>query len=253
MSVNGSEDNLCLWDTQTDTITQVTHQQGNITTTTNTENNAITITISVNKSDWIYIEVTDIYPDNPDLTVKTSDGRIISSDMFFRENNKVYILDDPDTEYKLIYGFKIPEPTFNPTSGTTVNTSKPTISIKYDETMTIISATLNNEPINITSTIITVTSANKHIFIYTPETNLTNGKYILSITVQDTENNSRTDTATYTINTEPKETTSPGVPWIIMIIAMITAMITAIALIIAVLIKTGNLYIGIKPPKKRKK
>jgi ABC-type cobalt transport system substrate-binding protein len=101
----------------------------------------------------------------------------------------------------------------------------------------------NNAPrINITSTIITVTSANKHIFIYTPETDLTNGIYTLSMTVKDDENNSRTDTATYTINAEPKATTPTGeFPWIIVIIAMITA----IALILIVLFKTGNLYSGL--------
>ncbi len=43
--------------------------------------------------------------------------------------------------------------------------------------------------------------------------------------------------------------TPPGAPWIILIIAMMAA----IALIIAVIIKTGNLYLDGKPPKKRKK
>jgi hypothetical protein len=47
----------------------------------------------------------DQYPDNPDLVVKTSDGRTISSDMIWREDGKIFILDDPTTEYLLIYSY----------------------------------------------------------------------------------------------------------------------------------------------------
>jgi hypothetical protein len=66
------------------------------------------------------------------------------------------------------------------------------------------------------------------------------------MTVKDDENNSRTDTATYTINAEPNATTPTGeFPWMIVI-----AIIAIIALIIIVLFKTGNLYFGGKPPEK---
>jgi hypothetical protein len=37
--------------------------------------------------------------------VKTADGRTISSDMIWREGGKVFILDDPSTEYLLIYSY----------------------------------------------------------------------------------------------------------------------------------------------------
>ena len=54
-----------------------------------------------------------------------------------------------------------------------------------------------------------------------------------------------TGLSTFAITGE-KSAETPGVPWIIVIIAMIAA----IALIIAALFKTGNLYFGNKPPKK---
>jgi hypothetical protein len=247
ISVNGSKEDIFIWDTEADAVTEVTYCAGTVeSTATDTKNNTITITVSVNKSDWVYIEIIDEHPDIFNLTVKTSDGKVISSDMTFRENGKIYVLDDPDTEYVFIYGYAILSPIFNPVSGATFNISKPTISIIYNETLTVVEATLNGEPINITSTIITVTSANKHTFIYTPETDLTNGIYTLGMTVKDDENNSRTDTATYTINAEPNATTPTGeFPWMIVI-----AIIAIIALIIIVLFKTGNLYFGGKPPEK---
>ncbi len=106
ISINGDLDMLFIWDTKADTITQVTHNVGTITgTEKNAENDTIIVTVNVNKSNWTYMEVTDQYPDN-NLTVKTSDGRTISSDNIWRENNKIYVLDDPTTEYLFIYESK---------------------------------------------------------------------------------------------------------------------------------------------------
>jgi hypothetical protein len=106
ISVGNDLDKLFLWDTETDTITQVIHSIGEITgTDVDNEAQIITITVSVEKVNWTYIEITDQYPDNPDLVVKTSDGRTISSDMIWREDGKIFILDDPTTEYLLIYSY----------------------------------------------------------------------------------------------------------------------------------------------------
>ena len=63
------------------------------------------MTVSVEKANWTYIEVTDLYPDNPDLIIKTADGRAISSEMIWREDGKIFILDDPVTEYQIIYSY----------------------------------------------------------------------------------------------------------------------------------------------------
>ncbi|MBE3136568.1 MAG: PKD domain-containing protein, partial [Thermoplasmata archaeon] len=94
------------WDTTTNTITPVHHDVGAIIDTVdNTDTKTITMTISVEKANWTYIEVTDLYPDNPDLIVKTVDGRTISSEMLWRKNGKIFILDDPVTEYQIIYSY----------------------------------------------------------------------------------------------------------------------------------------------------
>ncbi|MBE3136909.1 MAG: DUF2341 domain-containing protein [Thermoplasmata archaeon] len=106
--ISTNEDNIpeFFWDTTTNTITPVHHDVGAIIDTVdNTDTKTITMTISVEKANWTYIEVTDLYPDNPDLIVKTVDGRTISSEMLWREGGKIFILDDPVTEYQVIYRY----------------------------------------------------------------------------------------------------------------------------------------------------
>jgi len=106
ISTNGDNIPEFFWDTTTNTITPVHHDVGAIIDTVdNTNTKTITITISVEKANWTYIEVTDLYPDNPDLIVKTADGRTISSEMIWRKDGKIFILDDPVTEYQVIYSY----------------------------------------------------------------------------------------------------------------------------------------------------
>jgi len=251
ISINGSKEDIFIWDTEADTATEVTYYPVNVESTIkDIENDVITITVYVNKSKWIYIEISDEHPDISNLTVKTSYGGVISSEMIFRENGKIYVLDDPDTEYLFVYRYAIFSPIFNPVSGSTLNISKPVISFTYNETLTVIESTLNGESINISSTIITNTSANKHTFIYTPEIDLTNGNYTLSLTVKDNENNTRTDTATYIINAEPNSTKNTEEFQGILVIITI---ITAIVIVSIVLFKIGTHLFGSKSPKKRKK
>jgi hypothetical protein len=94
------------WDTTTNSKTPIHHSLGTILNTVDdTDAKTITLTVSVEKANWTYIEVTDLYPDNPDLVVKTADGRTISSEMIWREGGKIFILDDPVTEYQVIYSY----------------------------------------------------------------------------------------------------------------------------------------------------
>jgi hypothetical protein len=94
------------WDTTTDSKTPVHHSVGAIIDTVDDTNaKSITLTISVEKANWTYIEVADLYPDNPDLIVKTADGRTISSEMIWREGGKIFILDDLASEYQIIYSY----------------------------------------------------------------------------------------------------------------------------------------------------
>lgn len=106
ISVDDDEIPEFLWDAEADTVTPVTHNVGDIVDTEiDTEDNTITVTITIEKANWTYIEVSDDYPEF-NVTIKTADGRIISSDMIWRENNKIYVLDDPATEYHLIYDYE---------------------------------------------------------------------------------------------------------------------------------------------------
>ena len=234
ISVNGSLDKLFIWDVEADDISKVTHEVVVITgTVMDVQNNSIIVTVNINKSNWVYIELTDQYADIFNLTVETSDGKVISSDMIWREHGKIYVLDDPDTEYQFAYYYTILTPTFDPTDGAIFNFSNPTITITYNETVIVTRATLNDELINLST-------ADNKIFIYTLETNLANGSYTLSINVQDTEKNSRTDTAVYTINLEksedqPEITPYEESPWIALIVIMI------ILTVIFLLFKAGYL------------
>jgi hypothetical protein len=94
------------WDTTTDHKTKVNHSIGTLLNTINDNyTKTITMTISVEKANWTYIEVTDLNPNNPDLIVKTAEGRTILSDMIWREDGKIFILDDSVTEYQIIYSY----------------------------------------------------------------------------------------------------------------------------------------------------
>jgi hypothetical protein len=85
--------------------TPITHVYGEVTDTQLEPNNTIQITIHVQKANWIYIETKDLHPDM-EIMIKTADDRAISSDMIWRENGSIYVLDDPDTEYRIIYRAK---------------------------------------------------------------------------------------------------------------------------------------------------
>jgi hypothetical protein len=94
------------WDTIANTITSVHHSIGTIIDTVNdTVAKTMTLTISVEKANWTYFEVSDSYPENRNLLVKTIDGRTISDEMIWRETGMIFILDDPETEYQLIYSY----------------------------------------------------------------------------------------------------------------------------------------------------
>ncbi|MEM4258318.1 MAG: hypothetical protein QXL17_04100, partial [Candidatus Thermoplasmatota archaeon] len=259
MLVSTNKDNKpeFFWDTAANTITPVTYQQGTAQETiVDTTKETITVIVNIEKTDWVYIDITDQYPPDqyPDYTliVKTADGRVISSDMIWRQNGRIYILDDPDTTYKIIYGYNILPPTFNPPAGTTFDSSfnppdgyefdirRPMITITYSEAVTIVSATLNN--LDVRHMFKTV---DNKVFTFEPTYDLSNGPYTLSLTVQDADGHRRTDTATYTINAPAKPSEPVGFPlWLIILIVVIIV----ILLIVVVLFKTGRLYVE-KTPK----
>ena len=238
ISVDDDEIPEFFWDPTDDTVTGITHTPGVVSdTSVDEEQETVTVTVSIDKSDWVYIEVSDDYPDY-DLTVKTSDGRTIESDKIWREDNKIYVLDDPDTEYEFIYNYELLAPTFNPTTGSTITTESPIFTITYIEAVTIESATWNGN-------IITLDTEDNMVFTYIPE-ELTSGDYTLSITVIDNSEYTRTDSATYSVDIEEEveedeQQPTAEVPWILWIIVIIVVF----WIIIGILFKSGVLYIAV--------
>jgi chitodextrinase len=234
ISTNNDDIPEFFWDTATITMTPVTHTPAPLTNpfiipTTKT----LIIEITVNKTGWIYLDITDKYPieEYPQytFTVKTGD-RIISPDRIWRKNGKIYILDDPDTIYDLIYGYMILPPTFYPVSGTTFSISKPTITIYYLQPVSIISALFDGE--NIMYKFLTTDS---QVFTYTPTTDLTDGTYTLSLTVQDEKGNTLTSTSTY--NTVGLASVPTFVTLLIIVISIV--IVLSIILLFYFLMKRG--------------
>ena len=225
LSINDDEIPEFFWDADADTVTTVNHELGTVVDTEiDTEEETITISVNVNKSDWIYIEIIDRYPPNqyPDyaLVVKNESGENISSDMIWRENGKIYVLDDPDTLYEFVYGYTVLDPTFNPASGETFNITKPTITIIYQEQVDITTATFGILDIKDQ-----LTTTDNLTFIFTPKSDLADGTYILSITSQDTVGNSLTSTVTYNIQVTAEIPTDEEFPWLIIVIIAIIVVI----------------------------
>ena len=250
LSTNDDEIPEFFWDVKADTITPVNHALGEVTDTNiDTEEETLTNIVIVNKSDWIYIEIADQYPPDqyPDYTliVKNESGKNISSDMVWRENRKIYVLEDPDTQYEFIYGYTVLDPVFMPSSEETFNIAQPTIAMTYQEQVDITLATFGH--LNITDQI---TNLDNLTFLFTPQYNLANGTYILNITSQDTDGNNLTSTAIYEIQatgeTSTYEKQDEGFP-----LYFIIPMIVIIAIIIiVVLFKTGTLYFAEESVKK---
>jgi hypothetical protein len=193
VKLNNSYDDMFVWNTTDNSVNQVTHDSGTVTEEkVDTDEEKYTITVQVEKSDWIYIEINDAHPEISNLTVKRSDGTIISPDMIWRENDKIYVLDDPDTNYTFEWGYEILPPIFSISDGNIFDTAQPEFSITYLENVTIIESTLNTEPIELT------TNDDKE-FIFSTDSNLSDGEYTLSITVNDSNDYTRTDTITFSI------------------------------------------------------
>jgi PKD repeat protein len=221
------------WDTTTNTITPITHTPAPLTTPViDTTKKTVLIEITVNKTGWIYLDITDIYPidEYPQYTFTVKAGnRTISSDMIWRKDGRIYILDDPATTYDLIYRYTILPPTFSPLSGTTLITLKPTITITYSQQVYFMIAVLDG----VESIINQFTTTNYTVFTYTPTTDLTEGIHTINLTVQDDQGrNTLASTTTYTVSLSKQP--AIDIPWVIIII------IAIICIIIVLLIYLRN-------------
>lgn len=168
------------WETTTDLIFPITHTIGIIQNKiVDDTNEQAKLFVTVDKGQWIYIEIDDQYPDSP-VTITTK-GRVISADNFWRKNQKVYVFDDPDTTYEFLFFDIFPPLTvvFSPADGGVINGDYPTVRITYNEPVTIISAAFNQN--NVDTELIRLDDKN---YLYTPPGYLENGTYSFDIQAQ---------------------------------------------------------------------
>ena len=209
LSVNGNLERNFIWDAEADKVINVTYQTGVITNDVEDSNNGIrTVTVEVAKAAWTYFEINDKYPDTSSLTIERSDGSEISSDMFWRKNNKIYVLDDPDTTYNLIYSSTsasgdLKDAVFSPNEGSTINEDTPTIIISYNVEVDVSYAVfyrlndIGSEVIWSKDITLDLETDDYKKFYYTPSANLENGRYYLEIDVQDADGNTKSNDAYY--------------------------------------------------------
>jgi parallel beta-helix repeat protein len=168
------------WDTTTDLVFSLSHDIGVVENlVVDDPHQQAVMYVTVNKAQWIYFEVNDQYPNSP-VTITTR-GRTLSSGQFWREQQKIYVFDDPETEYQFSYESIFPPVTalFNPPDGGVINGDNPTIHITYNVPVTIITATF--DATNIKSELLSVDNRN---FTFTPAGYLENGSYALEIDAQ---------------------------------------------------------------------
>jgi hypothetical protein len=219
-----------IWDSSANTIQLITFVPVVITETwIDPDAQEVLFVFSIEKSGWVYIQLTDPYPPtlypNFTFTVQTTEGKSIPSSMVWRENGTICILDDPEVQYILTYRYTILPPVFNPPNGTLLHINTPSITITFFEEVTPIAATLEN--IDILAQLTTLDHKTIH---FSPPAPLFDGTYVLRITVQDADGNTLTSSVTYTISSS--KTLATDESWIIILLGVIVLFIVIILIIL---------------------
>jgi len=235
ISVNNNMDELFIWDAESNQIVDtVTNTQSTITSTeTDTENNEVRVTVEIEKADWVYFEIQDNYPNYESYTVQTSDGRIIPADNIWRENGKIYVLDDPATTYIVSYNayiydieVSVSDTTITPNTGLVA-----TVELLNEDKNGLQGATLtykltsNGQTIWTDTTDLTPLSSTTQI-ISIPTTDLQSGSYTVTTTLEYGYEQTVEDTASFTII--ESEEAMDSVPWIWVTILIVAAIIAAV-------------------------
>ncbi len=168
------------WDTTTDLIYPISYSIGLIQNkVVDVVNEQAQVFVTVDKGQWIYFEINDQYPDAE--VIITTLGRTISMDKFWRENDKIYVFDDPEVTYQFSFYNIFPKPTatFSPSDGGLINNDHPTIKITFNVPVTIVSATFAS--LNVESQLIRLDETS---YLYTPPGYLENGSYPFEINAQ---------------------------------------------------------------------
>jgi len=183
LSVDDSNIPEFMWNTTTDEIVPIYHRPITIDDSDieiDEENEQATVDITVEKANWIYIDINDIYPYA--TIVITTENRTIPIDRIWRKNDKIYVLDDPSTEYTITFQNIYPtveSPTFIPGEGALINENSKTITVIYTVPVTITYATFDT--IRVESKL---TTTDNKVFTYTPPGYLEDGVYTLEISAK---------------------------------------------------------------------
>jgi parallel beta-helix repeat protein len=180
ISIDSDEIPEFFWNTTTDLIYPISYSTGVIQSkVVDVVNEQAQVFVTVNKGHWIYFEINEQYPD-ADLIITTM-GRTISVDKFWRENNKIYVFDDPEITYQFSFYniFPTVTATFSPSDGGIINGDHPSIKITYNVPVTIVSATFNS--MNAVGS--QFVQLDETSYLYTPPGYLENGTYTLDIYV----------------------------------------------------------------------
>ncbi len=238
ISVHENLDNLFIWDPVNDlVISPVTHSIGTVSSIeTNDTENTLTVTLSVEKANWTYFEIDDDYPNLSLISIRTNDGREIPSNHFWRENNTIYVLDDPDVIYHIIYTRPLLEISANLTTDTIQTGEKLEAIIKLtnmgttEQINTELSIALYEDSQLIWKTIESKTIQTQSTFNKTiPTENLAAGSYTFKVTADYGIDQVAIASTSFTVSTE-------ALPWIW--ITIILAVFILIGLIYY-LVKTG--------------
>ncbi|HMA83878.1 MAG TPA: NosD domain-containing protein [Candidatus Thermoplasmatota archaeon] len=188
------------WQPESDTIEFIslvipTVSESNVVI--NYQSEEATLRIEVDKSGWIWIDIKDtVYPDADLKKIRdVTNGRDISPELIWRKNDHIYVLDDPSTEYDIIFEDVLPEieVDFHPADSGVIDEFQQTITISYNVPVSVFYASFNN--IEVTNEL--KTSDNK-TFTYNPPGYWANGTYTFIIDVEAVHGSkSSSDAATY--------------------------------------------------------
>ncbi len=236
-----NQNKIFLWNTDNDTITEVDNSIPIEETNEESSEKHTYVNVTINKTEgWIYFDLDDEYSSSS-LNVYAGENKI-PDDRFWRENNKVYVLDDPVVTYILKY--EKAETTgslkwmrFSPTNeNVSINNpyelsmDEPTITIEYNVKVTITQAKFYDYKLDFEKSIINdlETSDNK-IYSFTP-TDINPGKYDIIINAQDSKGNIWQNFTYYlytqpTINEETELDYFAFIPYIGLIIGIAVALL----------------------------
>jgi len=203
ISINDTSIPEFIWNATEDKVVPVVHVYGSIMETTlDKVNDSAIVKVNVQKVDrWIFFDVEDKYPDAAHFEVRKSDEPL-NSDRFWRKNNRVYVLDDPDVEYQLIYSDITPTPAldhavFIPSSEGTIDKDSPDVIISYNIEAKIVYVDFYNttslDGISTSDGTLVLSTDDNKTFRFTVPYNLKSGDYRLDVLAKDDSGNTVSD------------------------------------------------------------